>query len=73
MQDHLFTTKHRILTWKPPAPAAFKINVDAYHSTDRTVAVGAAVLRDAQFKWFLGITRRIVSRVVHAGSLVTYS
>jgi len=41
VQDHLYTTEQRIISWKPPAPTAFKINIDALRSEDRTYAVGA--------------------------------
>jgi len=36
-------------------------NMDAFQSDDRMFAVGAAVIRDANFQWFLGITHRIIS------------
>ena len=61
MQDHLYTTEQRILSWKPPQPPAFKINLDAQLTDDKTSAVGAAVVRDADFHWFIGITRKIIS------------
>lgn len=61
MQDSLYTTEQRIISWKPPHPPGYKINIDAYQSDDRTFAIGVAVLRNANFEWFLGITRRIIS------------
>ena len=56
VQDHLFTTEQRIISWKPTAPLAYKINIDAHSSEDCTYAVGAAVVCDAEFNWFLGVT-----------------
>jgi len=35
--------------------------VEAYQSEDRTIAVGAAIVQNAEFQWFIGITRRVVS------------
>ena len=35
--------------------------MEAFQSEDRTFGVGAAIVRDAEFQWFIGITRRIVS------------
>ena len=56
MQDYLYNTKQRIISRKPPLPPWYKINVDAYQSDDRIFAIGAVVIRDANFRWFLGIT-----------------
>lgn len=61
MEDSLYTTERRIISWKPPHPPGYKINIDAYQSDDQTLAIGVAVLRNANFEWFLGITRRIIS------------
>lgn len=61
MQDQFFKVEQKILSWKPPAKPAFKLNIEVYHHEDRTYAIDAAIVRNAEFQWFLDITRRIVS------------
>jgi len=61
MQDSLYNTEQRIISWKPPLPPGYKLNVDAYQSDDQTFAIGATVIRDGEFKWFWWITRKIIS------------
>ncbi|KAJ8452751.1 hypothetical protein Cgig2_005087 [Carnegiea gigantea] len=58
--DQFFNIEQNIITWKPPAKPTFEINVEAFHNEDRTMAMGAAIVRDSEFQWFIGITRRIV-------------
>ncbi|KAJ8420301.1 LOW QUALITY PROTEIN: hypothetical protein Cgig2_009378 [Carnegiea gigantea] len=59
--DQFFKVEQKIPSWKPPAKPAFKLSIEVYHHADRTYAIGAAIVRNAEFQWFLGITRRIVS------------
>ncbi|KAJ8438836.1 LOW QUALITY PROTEIN: hypothetical protein Cgig2_023028 [Carnegiea gigantea] len=61
LQDHVFNREQKIISWKSTAKPTFKINLEAYRNKDRTVVVGAAIVRNAEFQRFIGITRRIVS------------
>jgi len=71
MQGCLYNTEHRIISWKPPIQPVYKINMDVFQSDDRIFAIGAAVIRDADFRWFSGITRRLISPCLLATILIT--
>jgi len=71
MQDCLYNTKQRIISWKPPIKSAYKINMDAFQSDDRMFAIGVVVIMDAEFNWFLGITRKIISSCMLEMLLIT--
>lgn len=37
--DQFFKVEQKILSWKPPAKPAFKLNIEVYHHEDRTYAI----------------------------------